>query len=125
MTATWAFSSFTIDSITFQDQNTVTFLGIDWCNGSRPLEVVVSNKRILVVKIPGGSHFASRGLRTTHPAEYYVYGILSETTDTVGRRVIKAVAIVHFPIRSKRVIEEVQRVQAAMDAMKMPGEEAA
>ena len=52
--------------------NVVSFPGIDYSNGSKPLLIVHETRRALVVKVPGGKHFAGMGHQASHPAEYMV-----------------------------------------------------
>jgi hypothetical protein len=75
--------------------NQVYFKSIDYSNGRRPLLIVTETRDIVVVKIPGGKHFASIGTQESHPAEYIVFAKLD------GDRVME---IVSTPVRTSNEV---------------------
>ena len=59
--------------------NEVRFSGIDHGNGSKPILLVKETQELVVVKIPGGSHWTGNYQpRTSHPGEYMVLLKLEE-----------------------------------------------
>ena len=58
--------------VRLEGTNEVSFPGIDHSNGSKPLLIVNETRRAVVVKVPGGKHFAGMGHQANHPAEYMV-----------------------------------------------------
>ena len=75
--------------------NEVHFPGIDYSNGSRPLLIVTETRTVVVVKIPGGKHFAAIGHQASHSAEYIVFAKLD------GDRVME---IVSTPVRTSNEV---------------------
>mgnify|MGYP001560415528 CR=1 FL=1 len=96
----WKTSSYETHRIVFTSKSTVYFPGHDFNNGSKPLVVVADSGEVLVIKFPGGKHWAGNYQPwASHPAEFGVYGKLSDTTEGDRREVI-AVKLVEFPVRT-------------------------
>jgi len=76
--------------------------GVDYRNGSRPIRVVAkyeqeSSLAFVVVKIPGGHHWAGIGMdQLSHPGEYHVLQILEETQPGIYR----CKDLMMFPLRN-------------------------
>ena len=83
------------------DGKTAAFPGIDYSNGSRPIEVVCQKKDLIVVKIPGGKHFSGRGTQAPHPATYKLFALMEEQLAGLGERVVWAMEILEFPVRKR------------------------
>lgn len=65
------------------DGISVKCFGVDW--GPKPILVVAQERDMLVVKIPGGSHWTGNYMPWAyHAARYIVLGIQSEGTDDHG-----------------------------------------
>lgn len=80
------------------DANVVTFPGVDYSNGSRPILIVDETEFVVVVKIPGGKHW--NGLyqpRANHPGVYLVLAKL-EPADVDGWQWVGQIA--EFPVRT-------------------------
>lgn len=57
--------------------------GVDW--GPKSIQIVAQEYDMLVVKIPGGSHWTGNYMpRAYHASKYVVLGILSEGNDDNG-----------------------------------------
>tara|TARA_Y100000310_G_C20403507_1_gene678552 strand:- start:104 stop:412 length:309 start_codon:yes stop_codon:yes gene_type:complete len=82
--------------------NVVSFPGLDYSNGSKPLLIVHETRRALVVKVPGGKHFAGMGWQASHPAEYMVLLKLPDG---------KVMEIISSPVRTSNEV-----VKAETDA---------
>ena len=80
--------------------NVVSFPGIDYSNGSKPLLIVHETRRALVVKVPGGKHFASMGHQASHPAEYMVLLKLPDG---------KVMEIISTPVRTSNEVVKAER----------------
>ena len=103
--AEWKTTSYDTHRIVFNSKSTVYFPGHDFNNGSKPLVVVADTKTVLVIKFPGGKHWAGNYQPWNyHQAEFAVYGKLSDTTEG-DRREVLAVKLVDFPVRSPNTKE--------------------
>lgn len=88
-----------MDGIWHIDNKAAFQSGVDYGNGSKPIQVVATRfegERLTyaVVKIPGGHHWVERSL--SHPGSYHVLQIL-EIHD-IG--VYRCVDLMDFPLRS-------------------------
>ena len=86
----------------------VEFPGITFSNGSKPLEIVNQTPDTITIKIPGGSHWGSRGSHESHGAEYYVFKILTKSKTRIDSKryhkelpLLEVVKLVEIPIRAK------------------------
>ena len=76
--------------------------GVDYGNGSRSIRVVArkiegEHLSYVVVKIPGGSHWAGRGMGSaSHPGAYHVLQIIEEKQPGIYR----CKDLMEFPLRN-------------------------
>lgn len=79
-------------------EDTITFPGIDFSNGSQPLKVVADYAGYLVVRMPGGKFWAGVNMdRHYSPASFHVYKVLER-----GESELVLTSVVDFPARGKR-----------------------
>jgi hypothetical protein len=90
--------------------NEVFFQGIDYSNGRKPLLMVTETTRALVVKIPGGKHFASIGFQANHQAEYEVFLKLpDEPVETRYGIATKVMPVLSTPVRTSNEVDSEYR----------------
>ena len=80
--------------------NIVSFPGLDYSNGSKPLLIVHETRLALVVKVPGGKHYAGMGWQASHPAEYMVLLKLPDG---------KVMEIISSPVRTSNEVVKAER----------------
>jgi len=77
--------------------------GVDYGNGSRPIRVVAKYEQggsvaFVVVKIPGGHHWAGIGMdQISYAGAYHVLQILEQTDD---KRFYRCKDLMYFPLRN-------------------------
>ena len=100
--------------------NQVFFQGIDYSNGRKPLLMVTETMQALVVKIPGGKHFAGMGWQENHQAEYEVFLKLpGEPVETRYGIATQVMSVVSTPVRTSNEVDSEYRfpkVQGERDA---------
>ena len=90
--------------------NQVFFQGIDYSNGRKPLLMVTETTRALVVKIPGGKHFAGIGFQANHQAEYEVFLKLpDEPVETRYGIATKVMPVLSTPVRTSNEVDSEYR----------------
>ena len=76
--------------------------GVDYGNGSKPIRVVARRSdhdklAYVVVKIPGGKHWAGNHMpQVSHPGDYHVLRILEQTAPGLYR----CEDLMEFPLRN-------------------------
>ena len=86
--------------------NQVFFQGVDYSNGRKPLLIVTETMRAVVVKIPGGKHFAGVGWQENHPAEYEVFLKLpGEPVETRYGLATQVMSVVSTPVRTSNEVD--------------------
>ncbi len=80
------------------DGDDFTVSGVDGWDGT---VVKRQDNGVVIVKVPGGMHWASRGQQAYHPAQYMVFVMPQDEPDEYGRIKGWAYPLSGFDVRSK------------------------